>query len=120
MSAVSLNNTLWEAFPHSLSQYFPSHSSLQDITDRVFKNPYFWALGLAAVGTVVIASAVALLKPLAAFWVSTLAFSILAIGVTVQTKKIKKWLFCEFSMMCNQIVSRIPFLTRRPRLCPCP
>jgi atypical dual specificity phosphatase len=54
------------------------------------------------------------LLPLASPAAALFVVSILGAAYLGQSKETKKWLFCEFSMMNNQIVSRIPAITRRP------
>ena len=113
MSATSWNNSPWEVLLSSFEEYLPTRASLQGIVDRVFKNPFFWALSLATVGGLAVLTSVVML-PHAASSVALYVFSILSGAFLAQSKKTKKWLFCEFSMMCNQIVSRIPWISRRP------
>ncbi len=117
MAVISLNHSSSQVLPSSFHEYLPTRASLQGIADRVFKNPFFWALALtAAGGAAILASAV--LLPLASPAVALYVVSILGAAYLYQSKETKKWLFCEFSMMNNQIVSRIPWLTRRPWFSP--
>jgi protein tyrosine phosphatase (PTP) superfamily phosphohydrolase (DUF442 family) len=113
MSAISSTNGPSQIIPNLFHEYLPSRESLQGIVDRVFKNPFFWALALTAAGGVAILASTVLL-PVAAPAVALFVVSILGAAYLGQSKETKKWLFCELSMMNNQVVSRIPWLTRRP------
>jgi len=118
MSTVSLNCNDCRLFTPSSLNHFPAISSSDDIANKIFKNSFFWALGLAVGGAIVMISAAILLNPPGALAVSALVLSILSIGLFSRSKETKKWLFCEYSMMLNQLLSRFPSLTKRPWFSP--
>ncbi len=115
MSPVSMD---CNSLPRSNLIHPPAISSFDEIANRVFKNPFFWALSLTAGGAIAIISAAIVLNPPGALAVSALVVSLLSIRFLSQNKQTKKWLFCENSMMLNQLLSRFPSLTRRPWFSP--
>lgn len=79
--------------------------SLQSVVDRVFKNPFFWALNLAGGGVAILAAAVVMLPLTQAFATTTLVLLALGAALQVQSDPTKKWLLCELSLLGNILFS---------------
>ncbi len=117
MSTVSLDcSSLTRLNPIDPPAIFP----LEEIAKRVFKNPFFWGLCFAAGGAIAMISSAIVLNPLGALGASALVVSLLSIGYRSlnQNQQTHNFLFCECSMMLNQLLSLFPSITQRPWFSP--
>jgi protein-tyrosine phosphatase len=115
MTKISLNaNCPIISFAFDLNR-LPSFQSFQSVVDRVFKNPFFWALNLTGGGIATIAAAITILPSVQALATTVLVLSILGVTLQIQSDQTKKWLFCELSLLGNVLFSSpISAFLKRP------